>query len=105
MHAAIAERLRADPEAVLNLAKGNIARWRALDPTARSDRYLVRWEVLLDGPLADLLEFLVSPSQEARDMRQCSPFPGVLPDKERWRILREVSAELEMGDADASRST
>ena len=97
MHIVIAERLQANPEAVIGLAKSNIARWRKMDPDSKSDPYFVRWERLLNGPLPDLLEFMVSPSQEARDMRQCSPFPGVLTDRERWDILRAVSAEREVG--------
>ncbi|MCU0579492.1 MAG: hypothetical protein MUF69_08095 [Desulfobacterota bacterium] len=36
------------------------------------------------SPLDDLLALMVSPSEEACRLRQCSPFAGILPPRERW---------------------
>lgn len=55
-----------------------------------SARWALRWRDLLDGPRADLLELLVADTEEARDLRQVTPFAGVVDSAERWRILREV---------------
>jgi len=47
----------------------------------------------LDGPKTDLVAFLISDSQEARDYRQASPFAGALSARERWDLWR-TAAEL-----------
>jgi len=49
---------------------------------------LRQWQELLDGPLDQLLMALTSPSQRSRDLRQNSPFAGVLTDAERLAALR-----------------
>ncbi len=56
--------------------------------TALAPHYAHGWRRLLDGPKADLLAFLVSDSQEARDFRQASPFAGALSPRERWDLWR-----------------
>jgi hypothetical protein len=33
---------------------------------------------------------MTADDEQARDLRQCSPFAGVLPAAERWAILRTV---------------
>lgn len=87
LHSAIAEKLRADPKGVLAKAWDNLEH---LKTHARNSKdYVIAWETLLTGPLQDLLAAMVSPSQEARDLRQCSPFAGVLTPKERWNIYHQ----------------
>lgn len=49
-----------------------------------------RWAELLDGPSDVLLDALVADTPEAIDLRQVTPFAGVVSSSERWQILREV---------------
>jgi hypothetical protein len=86
-HRAVADRLRADP-ALLTKARARIDEWIARND--RSAGYALRWRDKLGEPLDRLLAFLVDPSEEARAMRQATPFAGFIDPRERWRIWREV---------------
>jgi hypothetical protein len=90
LHRAVAKKLRDDPSAVLAVARKNIALYRSTDAAQHSEPYIAAWESLVDGPLDVLLEAIVSLSQESKDLRQSTPFAGVLSDDERWDILEEV---------------
>ncbi len=87
LHRAIAARLRADPGWVRAKAKANLARIRGSHGPSVGP-YLCRWSELLDGPLDTLAGMLISESQDARDLRQCTPFAGVLSPHERWEVYR-----------------
>lgn len=52
--------------------------------------YAEAWEAILRRPLEELIEFLVDPGERARQLRQASPFTGVLAPRERWAILRRL---------------
>jgi hypothetical protein len=51
-------------------------------------RYFEEWKRVLDHGLDATVEVMISPSQEARELRQNSPFAGVLPEETRLRVLR-----------------
>ena len=88
LHAAIAERVVADPQRAVAKAQANLATMRAADTEGHASRWLDEWEHLLDGPLLDLVNVVVSTSQEGRDLRQSTPFAGVLSPAERLDALR-----------------
>jgi excisionase family DNA binding protein len=91
---AIAGKLVADPARVLAKARTNISRLK--DVHARgSGRWLEEWEQLLNGPTRDVLDALTSPSPRARELRQNSPFAGVLTDRERHAVLAGFKRDLE----------
>ena len=46
--------------------------------------------MLLDGPLMDLLRALTSHSVRSRELRQNSPFAGILAEDERRSVLAVV---------------
>ena len=96
LHRAIAVRLRDDPERVLALARQNLARMRL---RAEGPSQLLReWEVLLDRPLLALLPLLADPDPWARELRQVTPFAGVLSAAERAAVYRQfANAEQEPG--------
>ena len=50
-------------------------------------RWLEEWDQLLDGPLERLLSVLTSLSPRARELRQNSPFAGLLLEGERKQVL------------------
>ena len=60
---------------------------RANDDGA-AEGWFVQWDRLLRGPMAGVIEVLVSTEQQARDLRQVTPFAGVLSDEQRRAIYR-----------------
>src|SRR6266540_5160063 len=84
---AIAGKLVADPAGVLGRARTNLARLRLLHTRGQAASWLAEWERILDGPVEGVLEALTSTSPRSRELRQNSPFAGLLSDEERARVL------------------
>jgi len=85
-HRVLARRLR---KPMVDEARHVLFRWRRqgrIDP-----RYADRWAELLECPVAEIRRALREQSQDADDLRQNSPFAGMLSEPERRRILREVT--------------
>ena len=91
LHRAIARRLEADPAAVLERARTNLALMRRDHPGA--ERLFREWEVLLDRPVPELVPVLTDPSLGARELRQVTPFAGVLTAAERAEVYRSFREE------------
>ena len=84
-HRLVAERLN---EQVVEEARRKLERWireGRVDP-----RWAARWQRLLAGSLDEIAETLSSDSQRARELRQTSPFAGVLTEQERRRLVAAV---------------
>ncbi|MCO8129306.1 helix-turn-helix domain-containing protein [Acidimicrobiia bacterium EGI L10123] len=83
---AVAGKVAADPSRAAEVGRRNIAKMR---PVARGGAHalLDEWQRLLDGPVGELLVRLVDPSPHGRDMRQMTPFAGLLSEDERLRAL------------------
>jgi hypothetical protein len=84
-HRAVARRL---DRSAADTALALVRRWRrkgSIDP-----RYAEAWEELLEGPLSDIRKVLEDESEKARDLRQNSPFAGVLSEAERRAIAGQV---------------
>lgn len=88
LHGAVAERPRQGPEVVAR-AKRRVADWLATGQVA--EPYARRWAALLDLPVERLAARLVEDSEEMRELRQATPFAGVVPPRERFRIWRETA--------------
>lgn len=86
MHRAIADKFAADPSGVRRTATRNLAHLRAVDD-GHAGPYFDVWERLLAGPDEVLRNVMTSTDQVARDLRQASPFAGVLSDDERLDVL------------------
>ncbi len=84
---AVAGRLVADPEGVQAIARKNLADLQQRHRGGASGRWLSEWGRLLGGPVAEVLEVLTSRSPRARELRQNSPFAGVLTEQERQQVL------------------
>jgi hypothetical protein len=83
-----AARLRQQPE-LLQLAHENLARWSHLNAKAPALlRCYGEWREILDHPLEEICQLLSSESEEARRLRQNSPFAGVLDAREVW-VLKQ----------------
>lgn len=85
---AVARHLERDEPAVRTLAQRNLTRAREEHDVQPS--WMHRWQELLDGPRSELIDVLTSPKEQARVLRQSSPFAGVLTPRERWALLAEV---------------
>lgn len=84
----IAEKLRADPE-LLQRARNTLQNW-ILQRQPTVPKPLLEWETILaTWPLERILALLVSSEEEARRLRQSSPFCGILTEQERLRIFQQ----------------
>jgi excisionase family DNA binding protein len=88
---AVAARIARDPERVLALARRNLERFDEIHAGSGVRHWLRRWRKLLSEGPENVMETLTSTSQDAAELRQNSPFPGVLSESERSRILRSFA--------------
>jgi hypothetical protein len=88
-HRAVAERLRAEPEAVLERARRNLNRWTEGDAFGPGDlASLEEWRRILDEADVDrLVEIITDASDEGQRLRSSSPLVGALSPEERLEIL------------------
>ena len=84
---AVAGRFVAAPDATLAVARENLRRMRQSVIGGSATVWLDAWQRLLDGPLPELLAVLTSTSSWSCDLRQNSPFAGVLTAQERAEVL------------------
>lgn len=85
---AVAARLVEDPAGVLGHARHNLERMLRTSARGSARVWLHQWADLLDGPVEEVLEALTSRSPRARELRQNSPFAGVLTEEQRQTVLR-----------------
>jgi len=83
---AIAGRLVAAPEPSLETAASNLEKMRE-SARGQAQSWLDEWERLLAGPVPVLLGAMTSRSQYGRELRQNSPFAGILSETERAQVL------------------
>lgn len=88
LHRALLGPLMIDPTGVIEQARENIQRWL---PRHRCDgmaaRYLAQWQEILDGGVDGVVSVLVGTDERSNELRQNSPFAGVLPDDDRRHVL------------------
>lgn len=86
-HAVLGELVR-DPEGVVAKARSNIERWRHLHrPDGMAAVYMGQWSRILDSGLEEIIETLASRSERASELRQNTPFAGVLDDTTRRVVI------------------
>ena len=87
LHAAIAEKIRRDP-ALLEIPRQNLARWLQDASVDSSTPHCWSWQVMIEGkPLEELLAYLVEESELADQLRQSSPFTGILTQQQQTKFL------------------
>jgi hypothetical protein len=94
LHQAVARKIVIDPERTLQRARVNLRRLHAAHPRGMAAHWLYEWERLLDRPVDELLEALTSRSERGCELRQNSPFAGVLTQRERGRILENFRSQV-----------
>lgn len=88
LHAAVAGHLAVDPVGTLERARTNLVRLRGVHPTGMSRRWVDSWQSVLRGGPVAVLRTLTSQSALDVELRQNSPFAGVLTESERRSVLR-----------------
>lgn len=87
LNRAVAGRLAEDPQALLAHARRNLERLDRVHAGTTVMSWLKRWRQVIDAGPEAVMEMLTSKTPEAAELRQNSPFAGVLPDAERRRVL------------------
>jgi hypothetical protein len=90
-HRVVADKLHRDPRGTLKRATSNLSKLRRIHPNAGG--LFKRWESWLRLPHDTLAKLLVARDEAACDMRQVSPFSGLLSPAERAEILRQFREE------------
>jgi excisionase family DNA binding protein len=92
LNRAVAARVAQDPAGVLSRARSNLDRFERIHEGSTVARWLERWRQLLDAGPESVMEVLTSTAPEAAELRQNSPFTGVLPEHERQAVLDSFAA-------------
>lgn len=92
LHRAVAGRLVQDPRAIMAAAAINLRRLRRLHPDGRAWEWLDRWDAVLDHGVEAVLDALTSSAEYAVELREASPFAGILTEAERSRVLAAFAA-------------
>ena len=94
LHQALIGDLLENPDAVMNKVRENIARWL---PQQRVDGmsafYLREWERILDSGLDRILEALTATDEKSYELRENSPFAGVLSQERRAKVLKTLRTQ------------
>ena len=83
---AVSGRIVADPDGARMVARDNLAKMESVTRGSAA-QWLHEWEKLLSGPLDVMLGAYTSRDLKGRELRQNSPFGGLLSDEERTTVL------------------
>lgn len=89
-HSVIASRLKDHPEWI-DQAKTNLVRIGKINPNGAF--FHRQWDVILDQCIDDIVDLLCESSTEMSDLRQETPFTGMIDKRERVDILKRFSIE------------
>lgn len=87
LHCAVAGHLVQAPEVVLKRGRTNIDRFLAASPAGPVRHWLGEWLALIDDGPAAVAAALTDASERGVELRQNTPFAGVLTPDERRRVL------------------
>jgi hypothetical protein len=85
LHELIAHKIRLHPE-FFDVAKQNVERWATMGKI--EPYYLKEWRSILAQGMDTALRFAIEDSAHATQLRQSSPFTGVLTEQERSEFLK-----------------
>ena len=90
MHCLVVEKIRKNP-ALFEQVKITLAHWRDVVCPA-TQPYLEAWDDLLKQGMETSFVVATEDSERGAEMRQSSPFAGILSNKERFAFLRQWKA-------------
>ena len=85
LNRAVAVQIAQDPERALAIAKENLEHMEVV--RTAPNPWLRRWRTVLSAGVDAIIAVLTSRDPEATELRQNSPFAGVLDYRERERVL------------------
>ncbi len=93
LHRTVAEKLRENPESVLQIARDNLNRWLASESFAGNECFaLLEWQDILETHAPEeIYKIIVQDTDEGQRLRSSSPFVGVLSEAEREKIWSECA--------------
>lgn len=91
LHRAVAGKLVTNPDRVLEQARYNLQQLLEIHPRGQARKMLREWERLLDGPVEQVAAVMTTKSQQGAELRQNSPFAGVLTERERTAVLKSFN--------------
>lgn len=87
LHRAVVGEVVKDPDQAMSRARANLQRRRDAHDGAVAQRYFDTWAETLDAGVDAVIETMLSRSPLACELRQNSPFAGVLEMGDRLRVL------------------
>ena len=87
-HQLAVQRLREHPERMAQ-AKAQLARWRALSGSTRSDIYWDEWDGLLAGSVDELAMAVCAETDHAMLLRSVSPMSVLITQAERAQLIEQ----------------
>ncbi|MDQ0634398.1 hypothetical protein QFZ40_002307 [Arthrobacter pascens] len=92
LHRAVADKVAEDPQAVLSKARTNLRKLSTRVRDAYARGWVAEWEKLITvGDVQKLCEVMLSPDGRGIDLRQMTPFAGVLSQDERMVAIHKAS--------------
>ena len=87
LHTSVSEKLRLNPNEVLQIARDNLNRWLKNENSA-----LLEWQQILDNRTPEeIIKIITQDTDEGQRLRSSSPFVGVLSESERDKIWSECA--------------
>ncbi len=86
LHCLVAAALLTEPDRVRAKARANLVTIRTANSDGSADTLLNEWAELLEGRDEDLVGVLVGLDEHARDLRNVTPFAGVISQEARDSI-------------------
>ena len=103
LHRAVLAELVIDPQGVLSRVRGNLQRLRARHPgRGMTAHWLGQWQEVLDAGVDVVADVLTSQGPTALELRQNSPFAGVISQEVRSRVLTSFRLHWLMEHGQAS---
>jgi excisionase family DNA binding protein len=87
LHSAVAGRLVVEPEATMERVERNLQQLERKHPSGMASAWIGRWRSIFDRGTDAILEMLTSRTPTTVELRQNSPFAGVLSPQDRARTL------------------
>jgi hypothetical protein len=90
LHKAVLGKLLGDPGSAREIAHRNLQRMRTTVRGEQARGWLDEWEQLITDPGPRLVEVFLGEDEHSIDLRQVSPFAGVLSQRERLAAIQRA---------------
>ena len=93
LHRLVAEKMLAQEDEVLRIARENLGRWLESESFAGSEKSaLLEWQAILENSAPEeIRKIITQDTDEGQRLRSSSPFAGVLSEAEREKIWSECA--------------